>query len=230
MGKSHHVTCFALSGQTFQNETFEIPYPPASPEFGRGIHEHQPESLRRFHVYPRHQQSRRFYPASTTRKRALYHQQWDRRGDRGAWGRAESLEPRAIATEGTVVGCRKPNAFLRGPKGLYLYFHIPNSRRTCATAVNNAAGKITGYYVERGTGTYRGFVYDYRADLAAAGAVAASRDIGATPLKAVSDVPVQIPGAEFTAAWGINSQGVVVGSYRSARDFRIRGFIATPVP
>jgi hypothetical protein len=118
-----------------------------------------------------------------------------------------------LAWDGSVVGYYYPHpgalsiAFVRGPKGNFLRFQVPNSILTVPTGINNAAGQIVGSY-RFSTGRFHGFVYDYVADLAT---------LGSESTRAVRTVPVQTidypsSGPVDTYITGVNAQGIIVGN------------------
>lgn len=136
-------------------------------------------------------------------------------------------QPNAIAADGSIVGFTNLQSgtagFLIGPKGNSFGFEVENSAKgnTFATGINNVAGKIVGYYRDLQF-NLRGFVYDYRADLATLN--------GTSPntILTVAVQTVDYPGAISTLINGINSKGVIVGYADTTGPFFT--FIGTPAP
>lgn len=142
---------------------------------------------------------------------------------------AKETRAEGIASDDTVVGaCGQWGAyvaFLRGPKGNLLKFQVSGATQTVATGINNAAGKIVGYFDEP-SGRRHGFIYDYLADLVS---------LGSADGRAARTVPVQVidlPDAHWTHITGINSQGVIVGHVDWIWTLKRNGssFIGTPTP
>lgn len=142
---------------------------------------------------------------------------------------AAALRLSGIAADGTIVGCHGQRAFIRGPKGHYLFFRVPGAVRTCAEDINNAAGRIVGWYEVSGSLQPKGFVYDYRSDLLASEAVSTPAEPSVSLVRDIPFIDVDVPGATSTRVTGINSHGSLVGiAGIPGRGYT--GFLAKPVP
>jgi hypothetical protein len=135
-------------------------------------------------------------------------------------------QPNGIAADGSIVGFTTPQngtaGFLMGPKGNSFGFEVENSSRgsTVATGINNVAGKIVGYYRDLQDNLH-GFVYDYRADLAALD------NTSQNTFLTVHVQTVDYPGSVSTWISDINSKGQIVGMADAPSFFT---FIGTPLP
>ncbi len=133
-----------------------------------------------------------------------------------------------IGWDDSIVGCanRGAFAFVRGPHENFLKLEVAGAQKTCALGINEAAGKIVGYYQDAvgGTGApYHGFIYNYASDLRFTSQLSAA---------AVRSIPVQAidyPGAIGTRVTGINSKGTIVGWAEMADGFVV-SFTGTPLP
>jgi hypothetical protein len=136
-------------------------------------------------------------------------------------------QPNGIAADGSIVGFYYPQngtaGFLMGPKGNSFGFEVENSIKgtTVATGINNEAGKIVGNYSDLQDNLH-GFVYDYRADLAALD------DRSQNTFLTVHVQTVDYPGAVSTWISDINSKGQIVGLASTIGHFFT--FIGTPTP
>jgi hypothetical protein len=161
----------------------------------------------------------------------------------GLSGRAS--HPYAIAWDRTVVGvvslAQFSAGYVRGPDGNFFAFTWPGAISIQPRAINNAAGKIAGTWLDANeiiNGNYRsrGFVYDYLSDLFGRPSGPAQEPsqggAGSTtypiPVRTVPIVVIDPPGSVYTNVTGINSHGVITG-YCSVGG-RLLGFIGTPTP
>ena len=145
---------------------------------------------------------------------------------------ASATSVTGLATDGSSVGTAEMSqgfvGFLRGPSGSLHVFQVPKAvYGTYATAINSETRLVVGYYYDS-AGLARGFVYHYPHPLNATGPD--SPPSAGIVIEHPDVITIDgSSGTGFTYPFGVNSSGVISGTWRGDRHrSHVYGFIATP--
>jgi probable HAF family extracellular repeat protein len=117
--------------------------------------------------------------------------------------------PQRITANGLILGCRHDSDTMATMRGIMMNAKDLNgggSEIDAFASMNNGATSdgrlIVGLYTDMDTNRGRGYLLHRGSEF----------------------VPFDVPGSSFTAAWDVNTSGVVVGVYRDARNIP-HGFV-----